>query len=154
MVTFNCEVCNDTVPKKNTEKHYYRCPEAYYTCIDCNKTFDDGVSYKQHTQCITEDEKYQKKLFKGKKKTVNQKSTPSKQEPTLEPQQENTKREKEGKKNEKKDVKKDKQEPKKTLAKGQSLYKVLKEIKDKDKKKHLLKKLIVISDNRIELKDL
>lgn len=68
MVTFNCEVCNDTVPKKNTEKHYYRCPNAYYTCIDCSKTFEDGVSYKNHTSCISEDEKYQKALYKGNKK--------------------------------------------------------------------------------------
>ena len=65
MVTFNCEVCNATVPKKNTEKHYYRCPNAYYTCIDCSKTFEDGVSYKQHISCISEDEKYQKALYKG-----------------------------------------------------------------------------------------
>lgn len=67
MVTFNCEVCNATVPKKNSEKHYYKCPDAYYTCIDCSKTFDDGISYKQHTQCLTEDEKYQGALYKGPK---------------------------------------------------------------------------------------
>lgn len=67
MVTFNCEVCNATVPKKNSEKHYYKCPDAYYTCIDCSKTFEDGVSYKQHTQCLTEDEKYQGALYKGPK---------------------------------------------------------------------------------------
>lgn len=73
MVTFNCEVCNETVPKKQTEKHFYKCRDAYYTCIDCNKCFDDydGL-YKKHTQCISEDQKYMGKLFKEKGKKNNQ----------------------------------------------------------------------------------
>ncbi|SCU77440.1 LAMI_0A01156g1_1 [Lachancea mirantina] len=126
MVTFNCEVCNDTVPKKNTEKHYYRCPNAYYTCIDCNTTFDDGVGYKKHTQCISEDEKYQKALYKGKK--APGKKAPAKQGPV-------------------------KQAPaKETPAKQPtSLYKVLKKCKSKDDKKKLLKQILVTADGRLEL---
>lgn len=79
MVTFNCEVCNETVPKKQTEKHFYKCRDAYYTCIDCNKCFDDydGL-YKKHTQCISEDQKYMGKLYQDKSKKNNKKDTPSK----------------------------------------------------------------------------
>ncbi|CAI4058701.1 hypothetical protein SUVZ_03G1370 [Saccharomyces uvarum] len=138
MVTFNCEVCNDTVPKKNTEKHYYRCPQAYYTCIDCSKTFDDGVSYKNHTSCISEDEKYQKALYKGKKK---QKQPAAAAPPPA-------------KKAEKPAAKKV-EKPKKAsdgieLNKGESLYKILKTVKDKDAKKAFLKSLVVGSNGEIK----
>lgn len=149
MVTFNCEVCNDTVPKKNTEKHYYRCPNAYYTCIDCNKTFDDGVSYQKHTQCISEDEKYQKNLYKGKKKSEGGAKAERKAEPSKDV------------KKDVKDVKSGKTKPEKTrdtakdaglvLVKGMSLYKILKDVKSKDKKKELLKRLVVTSEDKIEL---
>lgn len=127
MVTFNCEVCNATVPKKNTEKHYYRCPNAYYTCIDCSKTFDDGYSYQQHTSCISEDEKYQKALYKGKKRGKQQEPAPA---PA--PKKQAVK----------------KQEPKKVnkpsyFKDGESLYTALKNIKDKDQKKKLLKSIIL-----------
>ncbi|CCF60330.1 hypothetical protein KAFR_0J02660 [Kazachstania africana CBS 2517] len=138
MVTFNCEVCNDTVPKKNTEKHYYRCPNAYYTCIDCSKTFDDGVSYKQHTSCISEDEKYQKALYKGAKKGTNQKGGQKAEKPKAQPTVE-TKSVVAEKKVKKVESKK---QPTK-LVKGESLYKILRGIKDKDEKKKLLKSLIV-----------
>ncbi|EJS44493.1 YCR087C-A [Saccharomyces arboricola H-6] len=135
MVTFNCEVCNDTVPKKNTEKHYYRCPEAYYTCIDCSKTFDDGVSYKSHTSCISEDEKYQKALYKGKKKQ-KQKQQPAAPAPAPAP----------AKKVEK--VKKASNGIE--LHKGDSLYKILKTVKDKEAKKAFLKNLVVDSEGQIK----
>ncbi|CAG98253.1 uncharacterized protein KLLA0_F10219g [Kluyveromyces lactis] len=154
MVTFNCEVCNDTVPKKNTEKHYYRCPQAYYTCIDCNQTFDDGISYKKHIQCITEDEKYQKGLYKGKK-NGNQNDQNGKQ-PNAQVKKEVKVEKKEEKpvkkesKPEKKD-KKDKKDKKSSLIKGESLYKILKSINNKDDKKELLKRLIVTAENKIEL---
>ncbi|CAI4056847.1 uncharacterized protein SKDI_03G1440 [Saccharomyces kudriavzevii IFO 1802] len=137
MVTFNCEVCNDTVPKKNTEKHYYRCPDAYYTCIDCSKTFDDGVSYKNHTSCISEDEKYQKALYKGnKKQKQKQKQSPAAPAPAPVP----------AKKVEK--VKKASNGIE--LQKGQSLYKIMKTIKDKDAKKTFLKNLVVDSEGQIK----
>ncbi|KOH00733.1 uncharacterized protein DI49_0828 [Saccharomyces eubayanus] len=146
MVTFNCEVCNDTVPKKNTEKHYYRCPQAYYTCIDCSKTFDDGVSYKNHTSCISEDEKYQKALYKGKKKPKQPaaaSAAPAKKVETPV-----------AKKAEKPAANKV-EKPKKAsngieLNKGESLYKILKTVKDKDAKKAFLKSLVVGSNGEIK----
>ncbi|SCU92197.1 LADA_0F15038g1_1 [Lachancea dasiensis] len=160
MVTFNCEVCNDTVPKKNTEKHYYRCPQAYYTCIDCNVTFDDGVSYKAHTQCISEDERYQGALYKGKK-TKGQNKQQQQQQPTAEtdvkaaPQAENASKSKDKKsgKKEPKPTLKAKSSSKSPLAgkKGTSLYKILKSVKDKNEKKELLKQLVVDSDGHLVL---
>lgn len=145
MVTFNCEVCNATVPKKNTEKHYYRCPDAYYTCIDCSKTFGDGVSYKQHTTCITEDEKYQKALYKGngKKQKQQQKQQQVKlASPVVsEPKKEETT----------KIVKKKKNNVE--LKSGQNLYKVLKNIKDKDTRKTFLKSLVVDSNGHVVQQD-
>lgn len=67
MVSFSCEVCNDTVVKKKLDQHRSRCPDAYFTCIDCSTTFN-GTEYRSHTQCISEAEKYEKSLYKGKKK--------------------------------------------------------------------------------------
>lgn len=73
MVSFSCEVCGETVPKKKCEKHFRRCPDAYFTCLDCQKTFY-GNDYIKHTSCISEAEKYQKGLYRGKKnkKKTNQ----------------------------------------------------------------------------------
>ncbi|KAL3231596.1 Uncharacterized protein RNJ44_00131 [Nakaseomyces bracarensis] len=144
MVTFNCEVCNDTVPKKNTEKHYYRCPNAYYTCIDCSKTFEDGVSYQQHTQCISEDEKYQGALYKGKKKQQQKKAESVK------------KNEMPAKKKEEPAKKKEEPSPKKEknqFKKGDNLYKILKNYKSKDDKKKFLKSLVVDSEGRLVMQN-
>lgn len=165
MVTFNCEICNDTVPKKNTEKHYYRCPNAYYTCIDCSKTFDDGYSYKQHTSCISEDEKYQKSLYRGKKganklKTTNNNNNSNNTNSTNNNKNnqnnKNKQQEKQGKKQDskikgevdtKKKVEKEKKVSKPIIFKdGESLYNCLKNIKDKDQKKKLLKSIILKQD--------
>lgn len=66
MVSFSCEVCNDTVIKKKLDQHTQRCRGAYFTCIDCSTTFD-GTAYRNHTLCISEAEKYEKGLYKGKK---------------------------------------------------------------------------------------
>lgn len=142
MVTFNCEVCNATVPKKGTEKHYYRCPNAYYTCIDCSKTFEDGVSYKQHISCISEDEKYQKALYKGNAKAKGKgKGNPAEKAKPAEKE----------KPAEKPEVKAKAKPAKvsKPLTPGASLYKILKGIKDKDDKKKLLKSLVVDSEGRL-----
>ncbi|SMN20661.1 similar to Saccharomyces cerevisiae YCR087C-A Putative protein of unknown function [Maudiozyma saulgeensis] len=144
MVTFNCEVCNATVPKKNTEKHYYRCPNAYYTCIDCSKTFEDGVSYKQHTSCISEDEKYQKALYKGANKKGKPKGKVEKpavvEKPVIA----------EKPKDEKKSNKKSSNNV--SMKKGDSLYAILKTLKDKDAKKKFLKSLVVDDDGRLARK--
>lgn len=152
MVTFNCEVCNDTVPKKNTEKHYYRCPNAYYTCIDCSKTFDDGYSYKQHTSCISEDEKYQKSLYRGKKTGNKAKSTNNNNNNTPSTnikRQQQQEKEQGSKVKEETDTKKKVKKTKKVSTKstifkdGESLYNCLKNIKDKGEKKKLLKSIIL-----------
>lgn len=154
MVTFNCEVCNETVPKKQTEKHFYKCRDAYYTCIDCNKCFDDydGL-YKKHTQCISEDQKYMGKLYQDKSKKNNKKDTPSKpkeEKNTKKPEvvQETAKKEKKASKNED-DFVKDLLKP------GDNLYKILKTLeKSKDAKldkKQLLKKIIVDKDGKLTI---
>ncbi|RPA84948.1 hypothetical protein BJ508DRAFT_412372 [Ascobolus immersus RN42] len=66
MVTFNCEVCNDTVIKKKLDQHKGQCWGATFTCIDCNTTFQ-GTDYRAHTSCITEAQKYQGKLYRPEK---------------------------------------------------------------------------------------
>lgn len=66
MVSFSCELCNDTIIKRKLDQHKQRCSNAFFTCIDCSTTFS-GSDYRQHTQCISEAEKYEKSLYKGKK---------------------------------------------------------------------------------------
>lgn len=88
MVSFSCEVCNDTIIKKKLDQHTQRCYGAYFTCIDCSTTFE-GTEYRKHTSCITEDEKYQKSLYKkkpakGQPKRVEPKKEVKKEEPKKE----------------------------------------------------------------------
>jgi len=73
MVSFSCDLCADIVKKPKTQQHLSRCPNAQFTCIDCNTTFH-GNNFIHHTSCISEAEKYQKSLYK-----VNKKDTPNKQ---------------------------------------------------------------------------
>ena len=54
MVTFVCEICNETLKKSAVINHSCR---AGVTCVDCSKTFDRS-SYGLHTSCVTEAEKY------------------------------------------------------------------------------------------------
>jgi cell growth-regulating nucleolar protein len=68
MVSFVCDVCQDVVKKPKLENHKARCPQATFTCIDCNTHFE-GDSYKTHTQCISEQQKYMGKLWPGNKKS-------------------------------------------------------------------------------------
>lgn len=175
MVTFSCEVCNETVPKKNTEKHYWRCPDAVYTCIDCSKTFHDGVGYKSHTQCISEDEKYQKGLYKGKNKNnkkgntntngkeskgksnqlrsdqANGKVETAQKSKTMETK---TKTKTETETAKKITKNKSLYDHKSLLKEGTSLYEILKSLKSKkDEKKHFLKSLVVNSSGKIVLSD-
>ncbi|ODQ64927.1 zf-LYAR-domain-containing protein [Nadsonia fulvescens var. elongata DSM 6958] len=78
MVSFSCEVCNDTVKKAKLMAHKGQCYGAYFTCIDCSTTFQ-GNEFQSHTSCISEAEKYQKALFRPKnaQKQQQTKSTPS-----------------------------------------------------------------------------
>ncbi|KAI1614181.1 hypothetical protein EDD37DRAFT_466633 [Exophiala viscosa] len=64
MVSFQCEGCGDVLTKKKLDSHRNQC-RAPFTCLDCMTTFQ-GTSYKSHTSCITEDQKYQGALYREK----------------------------------------------------------------------------------------
>ncbi|PSN65607.1 hypothetical protein BS50DRAFT_496882 [Corynespora cassiicola Philippines] len=66
MVSFSCENCGDVLTKKKLDPHRNQCYGAYFTCLDCMITFE-GTKYRSHTSCISEDQKYQGKLYKEKK---------------------------------------------------------------------------------------
>ncbi|CAG8826752.1 27914_t:CDS:2 [Gigaspora margarita] len=72
MVSFSCDQCADVIKKPKLDQHRIKCPITTFTCIDCSKTFV-GTSYKSHTSCISEAEKYQKGTFKAKKKHAQDK---------------------------------------------------------------------------------
>ncbi|KAF7560678.1 hypothetical protein G7046_g3465 [Stylonectria norvegica] len=62
--------CGDILTKKKLDPHRNRCQGATFTCIDCMVHFP-GVQYRQHTSCMTEDQKYQGALYKDKTKKPN-----------------------------------------------------------------------------------
>ncbi|KAH3675049.1 hypothetical protein WICMUC_002881 [Wickerhamomyces mucosus] len=140
MVTFSCEICNESMLKKKADQHSQRCRGAYFTCIDCSTTFQ-GNDHKQHTQCITEDEKYQKALYRPKKNQGNGKS----QKPASKPEKKKDEPIQETKENSKKtsfDLK---------SHKGHGLYKILKPL-SKDEKKQILKRIKINNDGELEFK--
>ncbi|KAF7233919.1 hypothetical protein EG68_10713 [Paragonimus skrjabini miyazakii] len=60
MVVFLCPICNDSLRKSHVEAHFHRCRGCTaVSCMDCHKEFDKS-SFKAHTSCITETEKYDK----------------------------------------------------------------------------------------------
>ncbi len=67
MVYFTCDVCGESIKKKQIAKHCQTtCPNAwYFTCIDCNKVFE-GFEYDKHTSCMTETERYAGKFLMAK----------------------------------------------------------------------------------------
>ncbi|KAK9488439.1 hypothetical protein V1527DRAFT_510548 [Lipomyces starkeyi] len=67
MVSFSCEVCNDTIVKKKLMQHRSTCFGAHFTCLDCQTTFQ-GLDFQKHTSCISEAEKYQKGLYQASSK--------------------------------------------------------------------------------------
>ncbi|KAF2441250.1 hypothetical protein P171DRAFT_92683 [Karstenula rhodostoma CBS 690.94] len=71
MVSFSCEGCGDVLTKKKLDPHRNQCYGASYTCLDCMVHFD-GTSYRAHTSCITEDQKYQGKLYREPKQNKKQ----------------------------------------------------------------------------------
>ncbi|CUM65505.1 uncharacterized protein PRCAT00003150001 [Priceomyces carsonii] len=156
MVSFSCEVCNDTILKKKLDQHRQRCNGAYFTCIDCSTTFS-GTDYKNHTSCITEAEKYEKGLHKPKKATpINEKNGSSTSKIKQGKQQKNASKtaakEDNSSKDKTKHVVSDKKQTKKldlekyvSSSKQESFYKILKKLaKDKDvKKKKILEQLKV-----------
>lgn len=151
MVSFSCEVCNDTVIKKKLDQHTQRCRGAYFTCIDCSTTFD-GTAYRSHTQCISEAEKYEKGLYKGKKnKPVDNKAVKNQASKTEKSTVESVKpvaaksTTKAAKPSESLDL---------TKVKSGSLYKIVKNLASNGKtdKKAVLKKLQVkIEDGKLVL---
>ena len=67
MVFFVCEGCNETLKKNQVAKHVARggkCSRAF-SCVDCSATFT-SVNYSNHTSCISEAEKYEKTVYRGK----------------------------------------------------------------------------------------
>ncbi|KAK0618523.1 hypothetical protein B0T17DRAFT_341716 [Bombardia bombarda] len=66
MVSFSCESCGDIFTKKKLDPHRNRCRGATFTCIDCMVHFP-GTEYRNHTSCMSEDQKYQGALYRNKK---------------------------------------------------------------------------------------
>ncbi|KAL4439293.1 hypothetical protein ABPG74_016956 [Tetrahymena malaccensis] len=72
MVTFVCHHCDVTLKKKQLDKHVFQCRRpSKFICIDCQNTFV-GDEYKQHTQCMTEQEKYHGPYAQKNKNKQNQ----------------------------------------------------------------------------------
>ncbi|PVU92710.1 hypothetical protein BB561_003666 [Smittium simulii] len=67
MVSFVCNYCQETIKKPKLDQHKQRCRNATFSCIDCGVDFV-GNSYREHTSCISEDQKYMGNLYKQKKK--------------------------------------------------------------------------------------
>lgn len=67
MVYFTCNACGASLKKNQVEKHYmHQCRNCeVLTCIDCQKDFP-GDTYKDHTSCISEAEKYSAKGWQPK----------------------------------------------------------------------------------------
>lgn len=165
MVSFSCEVCNDTVLKKKLDAHKQRCNGAYFTCIDCSVTFN-GTDYRGHTSCISEAQKYEKGLYKGKKTPEVKKQEPKQEskpeyKPESKPESKPKKLKSEKSKSKKADKsdksdKSDKADKSDKLDsvvshKPQSLYKVIKKMEKKDKK-HFLERIHVAKGDDGELK--
>ena len=147
MVSFSCEVCNDTVLKKKLDAHKQRCNGAYFTCIDCSVTFN-GTDYRGHTSCISEAQKYEKGLYKGKKKEPKPEPKDVKSE-TNESKPEKAKKSDTKKSEKSKSKKADKSDF--VSSKPQSLYKVIKKMEKKDKK-HFLERIHVFKGDDGQLK--
>ncbi|KAI9074314.1 hypothetical protein K1719_043737 [Acacia pycnantha] len=67
MVWFQCEDCGDNLKKPKLPNHFRTCSAFKLSCIDCGQIFGQDT-VQQHTQCITEAEKYGPK---GQGKTLN-----------------------------------------------------------------------------------
>lgn len=154
MVSFSCEVCNDTIQKKKLDQHKQRCYGAYYTCIDCSTTFQNN-DYKAHTSCMTEAEKYEKNFrAKARKAPVIDKK-PKEKEPK-EP-----KKPKEPKEKKPKEPKEPKEAPKEKKPKENlllnhfdaNLYKAIKKISKSSKKdkKQIMKELKLSKNEKDEI---
>lgn len=71
MVFFVCEGCNESLKKNQVDKHAMKCAGCWaVTCVDCSVTFPDN-EYATHTSCVSEAQKYEGSLYKGKKEKLN-----------------------------------------------------------------------------------
>lgn len=67
MVSFNCDGCGDVVTKGKIKNHANRCRIGSVSCLDCSRTFSyPSKELDAHTQCVSEAQKYQGKLYKAK----------------------------------------------------------------------------------------
>ncbi|MED6186015.1 hypothetical protein PIB30_062643 [Stylosanthes scabra] len=57
MVWFQCEDCGDNLKKPKLAGHLRTCSAYRLSCIDCGETFGQDT-VQNHTQCMTEAEKY------------------------------------------------------------------------------------------------
>ncbi|KAJ7955933.1 UBP1-associated proteins 1C-like [Quillaja saponaria] len=67
MVWFQCEDCGDNLKKPKLLNHFRTCSARKLSCIDCGEIFGRDT-VQDHTQCITEAEKYGPK---GQPKALN-----------------------------------------------------------------------------------
>ncbi|XP_014898050.1 cell growth-regulating nucleolar protein [Poecilia latipinna] len=66
MVFFTCNACGESLKKAQVDKHVMKCRGCQVlSCIDCGKDFW-GEDYKNHTKCISEDQKYGGKGYEVK----------------------------------------------------------------------------------------
>lgn len=97
MVVFQCDGCGESVKKPKAEQHVNTCRYCRaLVCLDCMKRFTDD-SYKQHTSCISEAQKYQGALYKppkGKQGGNPQQQQKPKPEAAKRPREEEKKEEK------------------------------------------------------------
>ncbi|GAA5825785.1 hypothetical protein JCM5353_001426 [Sporobolomyces roseus] len=74
MVSFSCEACGDILKKPKLDQHAGRCRGAYYTCVDCNNTFDGRTGpngYSTHTSCMSEEQRYHKRFVSSSARSPN-----------------------------------------------------------------------------------
>jgi cell growth-regulating nucleolar protein len=74
MVSFVCDSCQTTL-KKNKVPTHFGCRNTTFSCVDCCGTFT-LESHRAHTECISEAEKHQGKLYKGKRAADGDASAP------------------------------------------------------------------------------
>ncbi len=86
MVSFNCDGCGDVITKGKIKAHAGRCRIGSMSCLDCSTTFRfPSAELDAHTQCISEAQKYQGKLYNKKgDKRPNKKLKPEEPAPVVE----------------------------------------------------------------------
>lgn len=150
--------------KKKLSTHQSQCRGAYFTCIDCSTTFLNNDHVK-HTSCITEAEKYEGALYRGKKtqqgKQVQQQvPKPVTSKPVEEPKKEekHVKGEKTKDQKDKKNKNRDKKDSNSSgstldISKPTSMYKIVKDLKKNKNisEKEILKSFKIEKNDKGEL---